>query len=442
MTRKIVLYSIIIILGSVAVTSIVSVFTIVNNTLDNKGQEMRRICLLLGDEIAQNLKAGSELPMYDYALRCSEFTGFRVTLIDEYGMVLADSTAGENYAYMENHLDRPEVASALESGFGSAHRNSQSFRSEYLYEAIRQDIGLGHVLVVRLSMEINKTRIVSEHALPTAGFSALIGVSLGIVFAMLYTRKLTRPIRMMEKQLAITIEKNKKAENIRKEFVANMTHELKTPLTSISGFAETLQGSAGKKPEVRTKFLEIISLEAARLERLIDDTLIISDIESGRDTMSPDGDIEIKHTIEEVLDSLQQLAKSRNIRLQTEIPHEMHIGGDAGRFKQLMVNLVENAIKYSEDGKNVYIMAVKETDGRVCVRVQDEGIGISKDDIPRIFERFYRVDKSRSREAGGTGLGLAIVKHIASLFDAALDVESELGTGSIFTIRFPADRNK
>jgi len=218
-----------------------------------------------------------------------------------------------------------------------------------------------------------------------------------------------------------------------------VTHELKTPLTSISGFAETLQGSAGEKPEVRSQFLEIISLEAARLERLIDDTLIISDIESGRDVMSPEGDIEIKQTIEEVLGSLKQLGNSRGIELRTEIPYELYIKGDKGRFKQLLVNLVENAIKYSEDGKRVLVKAVKDSDGNISVSVKDEGIGISEDDIPRVFERFYRVDKSRSREAGGTGLGLAIVKHIASLFDASLEVESEPGVGSVFTIRFPAE---
>jgi len=243
----------------------------------------------------------------------------------------------------------------------------------------------------------------------------------------------------METLLAETLEKNKKAENIRKEFVANVTHELKTPLTSISGFAETLQGSAGEKPEVRARFLEIISLESARLSRLIDDTLIISDIESGRDVMPKGGDIDIKQAIEEVIEALRPLAVSKSIEIIFEAQYEMYIGGDEGRFKQLMVNLAENAIKYSEDGRRVFIQAVKEADGNVCVSVKDEGIGISEEDLPRVFERFYRVDKSRSRDEGGTGLGLAIVKHIAALFDARLDVKSELGQGSVFTIRFPAD---
>jgi len=439
MRARILIYSIVIILVIVAVTSVVSVITIVNDALDEKSREMHRICLLLGDEIARDRAAGAETSLGEYAARCADFTGFRITLIDADGEVLADSRSGENYIYMKNHLDREEVAAALADGSGHGRRESESFGREYIYEAILQKLPGGDVLVVRLSMEVDTAKIASEHAQPTAGLSALIGIALGAVVAALYSRRLTRPIRKMERQLAETFEKYKKADGIRKEFVANVTHELKTPLTSISGFAETLQGGAGDKPEVRARFLEIISLEAARLSRLIDDTLIISDIENGRDVMPADGDIDVKQAIEDVLGSLQPLAESSGIALSFDAQYEMHIGGDEGRFKQLMVNLAENAIKYSEEGGRVFVKAVKEDDGRVCVSVRDEGIGISEDDIPRVFERFYRVDKSRSREAGGTGLGLAIVKHIATLFDATLEVQSELGAGSTFTIRFPAD---
>ena len=433
MRTRLLIYSIIIILVSVAVTSIVSVNATINAYLDDKSDEMHGICLLLGEDVS----SGGDLD--DLAKRYSEATGFRVTFIDAQGEVLADSRSGENIIYMENHGDREEVIQALSEGRGHARRDSASFGSEYVYEAISLKLADESLLVVRLSMEVDKTKIAAEHAAPVAALSALIGVVIGIVIALLYMRILTRPIRRMERQLEETLEKNKKAENIRKEFVANVTHELKTPLTSISGFAETLQGSAGDKPEVRSRFLEIISLESARLSRLIDDTLIIQDIESGRDVMSPDEDINIKQAIEEVLETLKQLAESRGTELVFEPQYEMYIGGDEGRFKQLMVNLVENAIKYSADGQRVYIKAAKEDDGFVSVSVTDEGIGISEEDIPRVFERFYRVDKARSRDEGGTGLGLAIVKHIATLFDATLQLESELGVGSTFTIRFPAN---
>ena len=434
----ILVYSVIIILISVAVTSLVSVQAMVNNYLSEKRSEMKAIGILLSEAVVRPGEPGSGESLKALAYYYSGVTGFRVTIIDGDGEVLADSRSGENIVYMENHRSREEFVQALSSGYGSATRKSESFGGLYIYEAVKRGFPGGDVLVVRLSMEVDRTRIASEHAGFIAGFSALIGIVLGTLIAVLYTRRLMRPIRELESHLAETLELNKKAENIRKEFVANVTHELKTPLTSISGFAETLQGSAGEKPEVRNRFLAIISLEAARLSRLIDDTLIISDIENGREHMVHDGDIDVKQSIDDVLGTLKPQAESKNIEVCFTAQYEMHIGGDEGRFKQLILNLAENAIKYSEDGGRVFINAAKEEDGCVCISIRDEGIGIAAEDIPRVFERFYRVDTSRSRESGGTGLGLAIVKHIATLFDAALEVESELGAGSTFKIRFPA----
>ena len=434
---RILVYSIIIVLVSVAITSIVSVNATVNTFLDDKSDEMYRAGMLLGKDIVSEAASVGTPALDELSSRFSEVTGFRVTIIDEGGQVLTDSQAGEDYIFMENHGGREEVVAAIALGRGHARRDSESFRSEYIYEAIKQPLPDGNCLVVRLSMEIDKARIMSEHIAATALVSASIGIALGVVTALVYTRYLTRPIREMERKLKETLEKNKHAENIRKEFVANVTHELKTPLTSISGFAETLQGNAGENPEVRARFLDIISLESARLSRLIDDTLIIQDIESGKGAMLTEGDIDIRQAVEDVIETLRTLADSKNIELAFEAQSDIYIAGEEGRFKQLMVNLVENAIKYSDEGQSVSIKAAKEEDGFVYVRVRDKGIGISEEDIHRIFERFYRVDKSRSRDAGGTGLGLAIVKHIASLFDATIYVESEPGAGSTFTIRFP-----
>ena len=439
MRTRILVYSVIIVLVSAAITSVVSVNATINTFLDDKSDEMYRIGMLLGKDIAAEAASDRTSVFEELSSRYSEATGFRVTIIDGDGQVLADSQAGENYIFMENHGGRKEVVVAVAEGRGHARRDSESFGSEYIYEAVKQLLPNGNYLIVRLSMEIDKAKIMSQHITETAFISASIGIILGIVTALIYTRYLTRPIREMERKLKETLEKNKKAENIRKEFVANVTHELKTPLTSISGFAETLQGSAGENPEVRTRFLDIISLESARLSRLIDDTLIIQDIESGKEAMLTEGVIDLSQAIEDVIETLRTLADSKSTELIFEAQSNIYISGEEGRFKQLMVNLVENAIKYSDEGQDVYIKVAKKDDGFIYVSVQDKGIGISEEDIPRIFERFYRVDKSHSRDAGGTGLGLAIVKHIASLFDADLFVESEPGAGSMFTIRFPAD---
>jgi two-component system phosphate regulon sensor histidine kinase PhoR len=247
-------------------------------------------------------------------------------------------------------------------------------------------------------------------------------------------------IKELERQLAETKEENIRAENIRREFVANVTHELKTPLTSIAGFAETLEGSAGDDPAVRSKFLNIIMIETQRLSRLIDDILVLSDIESGRE-IPKDVDISVKQAISEVLGALEPQANAKNISLHFEAEYDMYISGDYDRFKEMMFNLIENAIKYSDSGKNVYVTAEKvmgedAEDGQVVICVRDEGIGISDEHIPRLFERFYRVEKSRSRNVGGTGLGLAIVKHIAALMDAEISVKSKVGEGSSFTVTF------
>jgi len=439
MRLRMVLYALVIVLVSVAVSAGVSVVTIVNDYLSEKKNELRDVCVLLGEEIALEREAGIRLSFDEYAERYFRATGFRVTIIDENGEVLADSRSRENIVYMDNHSDRVEVIAALESGEGSAQRRSESFGVDFLYSALRQELPGGDVIVVRLALEVDKNRIASEHGRTMVPMSVLIGIVIGMALTVLYMRQITTPIRELEKQLAETIERTKKAENIRKEFVTNVTHELKTPLTSISGFAETLQGDAGDNPEVRARFLDIISLESERLARLIDDTLIISDIENGRDHMSKDSDIDVRQVIEEVIETLKPMADGEEIGLCFECQYNMIIGGDVGRFKQLVYNLVENAIKYSGDGKKVFIKAEKEEDGRACVSVRDMGIGIAEADIERIFERFYRVDRSRSRDAGGTGLGLAIVKHIATLFNATISVESEPGRGSVFSIYFPVD---
>jgi len=434
-----VVYAVVIVLVSVAVTSAVSVFTIVEDYLNEKKYELDKACALLGEEIALERGGGLYFSFDEYAERYYTATGFRVTIIDKSGEVLADSRSRENIIYMDNHADRAEVVEALKTGTGSAQRRSESFGRDFIYSALRQGLPGGEVIVVRLAMEVDKAKIAAEHGRTMAPVSVFIGIVIGMALTVVYMRRITTPIRELERQLAEMIEKTKKAENIRKEFVTNVTHELKTPLTSISGFAETLQGGAGDNPEVRSRFLEIISLESDRLARLIDDTLIISDIESGRDHMSKDSDIDVRQAIEEVIESLVPTADGEGVGLSFECQYNMIIGGDEGRFKQLVYNLVENAIKYSGGGKAVYIKAEKEEDGRPCLSVRDEGIGIAEEDIPRVFERFYRVDKSRSRDAGGTGLGLAIVKHIAKLFDAEISLESELGAGSLFSIRFPVD---
>lgn len=224
----------------------------------------------------------------------------------------------------------------------------------------------------------------------------------------------------------------KRLENIRSQFVANVSHELKTPLTSIKGFAETLRYVQDDTTKI--KFLDIINDEADRLTLLINDILTLSDIENAPEAKMDR--IDVNKIILSVLELMKNSALKKKIALINDTVAVPNIIGDSGRFKQMLINLVDNAIKYSENGAKVTI-GTDYRDKRCIIWVQDTGVGISEEHISRIFERFYRVDKARSRNQGGTGLGLAIVKHIVMSFDGTISIESKVGEGSKFTVEIP-----
>lgn len=247
---------------------------------------------------------------------------------------------------------------------------------------------------------------------------------------------IVKPYTNKIKALEEAAEESKAAEMLRREFVANVSHELKTPLTSISGFIETLQAGASEDPEIRHKFIDIIAIETARLKRLIEDLLVLSDIENRRD--SDGSEFDIKTAVENTVEALKPISQAKNVTVITELEAGLLIKGSVDRFRQMMVNLIENAVKYSDEGGRIWVKAASNG-GKITVSVRDEGIGIAPEHHERLFERFYRVDKSRSKKAGGTGLGLSIVKHIAVLFGASLKVESQVGKGTEFFVIFDAE---
>ena len=245
--------------------------------------------------------------------------------------------------------------------------------------------------------------------------------------------QIVRPYTDKMEELEKAAEESQESEHIRREFVANVSHELKTPLTSISGFIETLQDGAADDPEIRTKFIDIIAIETARLKRLIEDLLVLSDIESRRD--SEQQEFDVSTAIMNTVEALRPIADDKQITILMDLDEGCSIRGSVDRFRQMMVNLIENAIKYSDKDSRIWVNA-KDKDGQLTISVRDEGIGIAPEHHDRLFERFYRVDKSRSKKAGGTGLGLSIVKHIAVLLGAKLSVESQVGEGTIFYVIF------
>ncbi len=229
----------------------------------------------------------------------------------------------------------------------------------------------------------------------------------------------------------------KKLENMRSQFVANVSHELKTPLTSIKGFAETLKYVEDE--EDKNKFLNIINDEANRLTRLINDILTLSHIENSK--MDKSEIIETNNIIEDICCMVEASADKKHIVIKKQLCKPPGIWGDPDRFKQMIINLVDNAIKYTDNGGRVSINT-DVRDNNYLISVEDNGVGISKVHQKKLFERFYRVDKARSRSAGGTGLGLAIVKHIVLAFNGTIELKSEIGEGSKFTVKIPIDLNK
>jgi two-component system, OmpR family, phosphate regulon sensor histidine kinase PhoR len=235
----------------------------------------------------------------------------------------------------------------------------------------------------------------------------------------------------------------RRLERMRSEFVSNVSHELKTPIAAVKGFAETLMAGAINDPDTARSFLQIIYDESERLNRLIGDILELSKIESRRIPLqlSP---VHVRACLAHSLEVMGPEAEAKSIELLMEVPDDLFVEADEDRLHQIVINLVSNGIHYTLEGGRIYVSAEpawnQEEHGDyefVRIKVSDTGIGIPKKDLPRIFERFYRVDKARSRNSGGTGLGLSIVKHLVEMHKGSIRAESELGLGTTFTIELP-----
>jgi two-component system phosphate regulon sensor histidine kinase PhoR len=227
----------------------------------------------------------------------------------------------------------------------------------------------------------------------------------------------------------------KQLESARKEFVANVSHELRTPLSLIKGYVETLLDGAKDNPEVAAKFLQTIERNADRLKLLIEDLLTISELESGRVKLNLQM-VALRPAVDKVIDDLKVRAGAKNINMFNRTP-ELSLRADSNRLEQVLGNLIDNAIKYGRPNGNVTVEGRLAGDGFVEIMVRDDGPGIPREALERIFERFYRVDKARSREQGGTGLGLSIVKHIVQTHGGKVWAKSELGRGATFYFTMP-----
>jgi two-component system phosphate regulon sensor histidine kinase PhoR len=226
-------------------------------------------------------------------------------------------------------------------------------------------------------------------------------------------------------------------ERIRRDFVANVSHEMRTPLTAIRGYAETLLSGALSDDENNRRFVEVIQAHAIRLNNIASDLLTLSDLESGRRDVEP-GPVSVEEAVNTALLTVEAEARIRGVKLVRGNVSNAIVTGHALRLEQALVNLLDNAVKFNKPGGEARIDAGPAPDGNVTITVSDNGRGIPSDELPRIFERFYRVDKARSREVGGTGLGLSIVRHVVERMEGIIKVESRFGKGTTFTISFPS----
>jgi two-component system phosphate regulon sensor histidine kinase PhoR len=400
----------------------------------------------------------------------------RVTVVAPDGRVLADSEADP--AQMENHKSRPEIMPALAGLTGSSVRRSGTVGVDFLYVAVPCPQGAMRLAVplVEVTAQVNNIRrrmLVSTAIaflpaiLVAAFFARYVSAKLGRIIDYAgklaegnFRARLNKPgtdelgvlghklndtgekLEVMFEQLQREHQELEKLEQIRKDFVINVSHELRTPLASIQGYTETLIDGAIHDPDNNLRFLHIIRQNAERLTSLASDLLTLSRIELKTQKFQF-ASYRIGELLRDCVDSVKPMAAKKVITLRLEdVPAGLEVFCDSKAVHQLMGNLLENAIKYTPEGGLIFIGAnprpgVSASDDAIEVFVRDTGIGIPATELPRLFERFYRVDKARSRELGGTGLGLAIVKHLARAHGGDVRVESEPGKGSTFYFTLP-----
>jgi len=427
------------------------------------------------DLISYFLNNDSSLSIQDINERVKAMSGLenlRITLIDSSGKVISDSDVPfERISAVENHLHRPEVQQALTERVGVDTRHSATVGRDFLYvaKAVATPSGPGSHLqlkFIRLSIplaEVQSRMNDIRSTIVTAGVIVLLIIT---AISFFISRQVTRPMVQIARsaenirtgnlderiplnsedevgqvaravnelvdKLKTDIVQLRKLERVRSEFLANVSHELRTPIFAIQGMLETLLGGAIDDPDVNRAFVEKAQANAARLNALLADLIDISQIESGEMRMSFRY-FRMNEFLQAVVQDFQRVADQKHVTLslQSQTSDATEVYGDRERLRQVMDNLIENAIKYNKPAGTVTVGTVEKPEG-VEIAVIDNGVGIAEEHLPRIFERFYRVDRNRSREVGGTGLGLAIVKHIVEAHGSMVEVTSAPGVGSTF----------
>jgi signal transduction histidine kinase len=397
--------------------------------------------------------------------RIAHIVDAEVTLFEKDGTVIGAST-------LEARTDMgPEVDAARRGEVGRASRRRHG--EEVHYVAVAGEDGT----ILRLAQPLSEINATVAETRRRLLFASGLAVLAAVLFGFLASRVASRPLaemtttadRLTRGDYDTPIEEGAKDEfgvlrramktlaaqlkarigdlvrerdhlerlmTIRRDFVANVSHELRTPVTSIQGYAETLLRK-DPKPEKRAEFLEIIFRQSQRIGALVEQLLALSELEA-RDKDLAREDIELIAIARHVRETVAGEAEKRSITVSVDMPEDLHVIADPEGVERALLNLVDNAVKYGRDGGRVAIAATKDG-SKAIVEVTDDGEGIAEQHVPRLFERFYRVDAGRSRDRGGAGLGLAIVKHLVESMGGTIDVESKLGEGTTFRVTLPIE---
>ena len=462
MKRAIVKRFIVVLIVAMAISSIVISMSYYRLASHRVMEDMKPVLLLLDATIDWE---SSDLEKQIVEISSQMNNDYRITIIDNDGSVLADSETG-NPETMENHKNRKEVKEAFQNGFGTKVRNSSTIKGSMMYAAYCSPT---QHKVIRISIHHDVITDLMKMMVPSIAISLLLALSVAGVLTNKFAASVTKPILEishklegiydekidfnfphyqydelniiartttdMSKSVQDYIRKLEKEKTIRQEFFSNASHELKTPLTAIRGYAELLQSCMASDTQMQKEFLGRIHSEVEEMTSLINDILMISRLET-KELMPTKEILCVKSVAEEVKKTLKPLADENNVSLEIHCCDEF-VYMDRSHLQGILSNLMGNAVKYNRPGGFVQTDITMDSTS-LSIRVEDSGIGIAKEDQKRIFERFYRVDKGRSKRVAGTGLGLSIVKHVTEFYGGCVSVESQSGVGSTFLVQLPA----
>lgn len=462
MKRAIVKRFIVVLIVAMAISSIAISMSYYRLASHRVMEDMKPVLLLLDATIDWE---SSDLEKQIVEISSQMNNDYRITIIDNDGSVLADSETG-NPETMENHKNRKEVKEAFQNGFGTKVRNSSTIKGSMMYAAYCSPT---QHKVIRISIHHDVITDLMKMMVPSIAISLLLALSVAGVLTNKFAASVTKPILEishklegiydekidfnfphyqydelniiartttdMSKSVQDYIRKLEKEKTIRQEFFSNASHELKTPLTAIRGYAELLQSGMASDTQMQKEFLGRIHSEVEEMTSLINDILMISRLET-KELMPTKEMLCVKSVAEEVKKTLKPLADENNVSLEIHCCDEF-VYMDRSHLQGILSNLMGNAVKYNRPGGFVQTDITMDSTS-LSIRVEDSGIGIAKEDQKRIFERFYRVDKGRSKRVAGTGLGLSIVKHVTEFYGGCVSVESQSGVGSTFLVQLPA----